>query len=156
MPGERSVMLTAEGKNDLEQELKQLRTVKIPEVAQRIRELTMDGDVSDNSEYEDTKEQLVIIEARIREIENLLRHATVATKSGEMDLVQFGSQVTLVDESGERESWTLVSAEEADTLHGKISTESPVGAAVLGKRVGDKVIVRAPGGESTFTVERVE
>lgn len=156
MPGERSVILTAEGKSDLEHELKMLRTIKLPEVAQRIQELTMDGDVSDNSEYEDTKEQLVIIEARVREIENLLRHARIATKSGAMDVVQFGSQVTLVDESGERESWTLVSPEEANTLHGKISTQSPVGAAVMGKRVGDRVIVRAPGGETTFTVERVE
>lgn len=156
MPGERSVILTAEGKLDLEQELKMLRTVKLPAVAQRIQELTMDGDVSDNSEYEDTKEELVIIEARVREIENLLRHARVATKSAAMDVVQFGSQVTLVDENGERETWTLVSPEEANTLHGKISTQSPVGAAVLGKRVGDNVIVRAPGGETTFTVERVE
>ena len=156
MPGERSVMLTAEGKTDLEHELKMLRTVKMPEVAQRIQELTMDGDVSDNSEYEDTKEQLVIIEARVREIENLLRHARVATKSNETDVIQFGSQFTLVDETGERESWTLVSPEEANTLHGKISTQSPVGAAVLGKRVGDTVIVRAPGGETTFTVEHVE
>lgn len=156
MPGERSVILTAEGKVDLEQELKTLRTVKLPAVAQRIQELTMDGDVSDNSEYEDTKEELVIIEARVREIENLLRHAQVATKSNVVGVVQFGSHVTLLDESGEREAWTLVSPEEANTLHGKISTQSPVGAAVLGKRVGDKVIVRAPGGETTFTVERVE
>ncbi len=156
MPGERSVILTAEGKVDLEQELKTLRTVKLPEVAQRIQELTMDGDVSDNSEYEDTKEELIIVEARVREIENLLRHARVVTKNASVDAVQFGSQVTLVDDSGERESWTLVSPEEANTLHGKISTQSPVGAAVLGKRVGDKVIVRAPGGETTFTVERVE
>ncbi len=128
----------------------------MPAVAQRIQELTMEGDVSDNSEYEDTKEELVIIEARVREIENLLRHARVATKSNDIDLVQFGSQVTLIDEQGERETWTLVSPEEANALHGKISTQSPVGAAVLGKRVGDKVIVRAPGGETTFKVERVE
>ena len=156
MPGERSVILTADGKVDLEQELKTLRTVKLPDVAQRVQELTMDGDVSDNSEYEDTKEELIIVEARIREIENLLRHARVATKSGEIGVVQFGSHVTLVDETGERESWILVSPEEANTLHGKISTQSPVGAAVLGKRVGEKVIVRAPGGETTFTVEQVE
>ncbi len=156
MPGERSVILTAEGKSDLEQELKTLRTVKMPELAQRIQELTMDGDVSDNSEYEDTKEQLVIFEVRVREIENLLRHAQVASNIREKGVVQFGSHFTLVDENGERESWTLVSPEEANTLHGKISTQSPVGAAVLGKRVGDNVIVRAPGGETTFTVERVE
>jgi transcription elongation factor GreA len=137
MSVDRAVMLTAEGKVDLEQELLSLRTVKRPAVAARIQELTMDGDVSDNSEYEDTKEELMLIEARMRVIENLLRHARI-------------------DENGVEETWTLVSQEEANTLHGKISIKSPVGAAVLGKRVGDNVIVRAPGGESTFTVKLIE
>jgi transcription elongation factor GreA len=155
MSVERAVMLTAEGKVDLEQELHTLRTVKRPEMAARIQELTMDGDVSDNSEYEDTKEELMLIEARMREIENLLRHARVAEKSDSPDEAQFGSEVTLVDEYGVEETWKLVSQEEANTLHGKISIKSPVGAAVLGKRVGDKVIVRAPGGESTFTVKLI-
>jgi transcription elongation factor GreA len=156
MPVERAVILTAEGKFDLEQELHMLRTVKRPAVSAQIQELTMDGDVSDNSEYEDTKEEFIFIEARMREIENLLRHARVAEKNESPDVAQFGAHVTLVDENGVEESWTLVSQEEANTLHGKISTKSPVGAAILGKRVGDKVIVRAPGGESTFTVKMIE
>jgi transcription elongation factor GreA len=153
---DRPVSLTAEGKEDLERELQLLRTAKLPAVTGRIQELTQDGDVSDNSEYEDTKEELIIIEARIREIENLLRHAQVIPKSAPSDRVQLGSRVTLVDEHGERDAWTLVSREEANTLHGKISDESPVGKAVLNKRVGDKVVVEAPAGETTFTIEKVE
>lgn len=156
MPVDRTVILTAEGKEELERELKLLRTVKLPDVTRRIQELTLDGDVSDNSEYEDTKEELIIIEARMREIENLLRHVQVIARSESPDTVQIGARFTLVDDAGERESWTLVSPEEANTLHGKISTQSPVGAAVMGKRVGDQIVVRAPGGETTFTVEKVE
>ena len=156
MASEDTISLTAEGKQELESELNDLRHVELPAVAARIRELTMDGDVSDNSEYEDTKEELVIIEARIREIENLLRHVVIISKSGAHDVVQLGSRVTIVDETGESESWTLVSPHEANTLHGKISTESPVGAAVIGKRVGDQVVVRAPGGESVFSIRKVE
>lgn len=155
MASERAVVLTEEGKADLERELNLLRTVKLPAVTARIQELTMDGDVSDNSEYEDTKEELVIIEARIREIENVLRRAKVIARSDISDVVQLGSKVTIADGSGERETWILVSPEEANTMHGKISTDSPVGAALLGKRVGDTVAVRAPGGETTFTIEEI-
>jgi transcription elongation factor GreA len=156
MAGERTVILTADGKQDLERELHLLRTVKLPLVTAQIQELTLDGDVSDNSEYEDTKEELVIIEARIREIENVLRHAQVVAHGAAQDVIGLGSRVTLADESGEAESWILVSPEEANTLHRKISTESPVGAALFGKRVGDTVVVRAPGGETMFTIHRVE
>jgi transcription elongation factor GreA len=150
------VILTEQGKENLERELDQLKTQKHPAVAQRIQELTSDGDVSDNSEYEETKEELVIIEARMREIQNILRHATVVARGEASDVVQFGSTVTLQDEFGETESWTLVSPQEANTLHGTISTESPVGSAVIGKRVGESVVVSAPGGDTTFTIEKVE
>jgi transcription elongation factor GreA len=156
MPSERQVILTPQGKEDLERELEVLRTVKLPEVTSQIHEMTNEGDVSDNSEYEDTKEQLVIIEARIREVQNMLRHAQVIANDRSRDVVQFGSSVTLTDGDGISETWTIVSPEEANTLHGKISTESPVGAALMGKRPGENVIVRAPGGETTFTIQKVE
>lgn len=156
MASERPVELTVEGKADLERELNLLRTVKLPAVTGRIQELSLDGDVSDNSEYEDTKEELIQLEARIREIENVLRHAKIIVRQEGTGVVQIGSTVTLVDESGEHETWTLVSPEEANTMLAKISTESPVGAALLGKRVGDTVVVSAPGGETTFTVEKVD
>ena len=150
------VILTEQGKAGLEKELEQLQSDKRPAVARRIQELSSDGDVSDNSEYEDTKEELVIIDARIREIQNILRRAKVVARGEATDIVQFGSTVTLRDEFGETDVWTLVSPQEANTLHGTISTESPVGSAVLGKRVGDSVLVSAPGGETTFTIEKVE
>lgn len=156
MASDSPVMLTEQGKQGLERELHQLRTEKYPAVAHRIQELTSDGDVSDNSEYEETKEELVIIEARIREIEHILRRAKVAPKTEATDIVQFGSTVTLRDEFDESDTWILVSPQEANTLHGTISTESPVGAAVMGKRVGDSVDVSAPGGDMTFTIEKVE
>lgn len=156
MPSERPVVLTADGKEDLEHELELLRTVKMPSVTDRIQQLSLDGDVSDNSEYEDTKEELMLIEARVREIENLLRRAQVITGGASHGIVQLGTRVTLVDETGFSETWILVSPEEANTMHGKISTQSPVGAAVLGKSAGDKVVVQAPGGESTLTIEKVE
>jgi transcription elongation factor GreA len=150
------VILTEQGKVGLENELEQLQSEKRPAIARRIQELSSDGDVSDNSEYEDTKEELVIIDARIREIQNLLRRAKVVARSTSSDVVQFGSTVTLKDEFGETDTWTLVSPQEANTLHGTISTESPVGAAVMGKNVGDTVVVSAPGGETSFTIGKVE
>lgn len=156
MASERAVSLTVEGKADLERELETLRTIKLPELATRVQELSLDGDVSDNSEYEDTKEELIITEARVREIENLLRRVKVLEPVLNTGVVQLGSTVTIVDETGEAETWTLVSPEEANATHGKISTESPVGAALYGKRVGDTVVVQAPGGETQFEIRSVE
>ncbi len=156
MASDSPVILTEQGKVGLERELEQLRTEKHPSVARRIQELTSDGDVSDNSEYEETKEELVIIEARMREIEHILRRAKVVARGEATDVVQFGSTVTLRDEYGETDTWTLVSPQEANTLHGTISTESPVGSSVMGKRVGESVVVSAPGGDTTFTIEKVE
>lgn len=156
MASDSPVILTEQGKHGLEKELEQLRTEKHPAIAYRIQELTSDGDVSDNSEYEETKEELVIVEARIREIEHILRRAKVVARSEASDIVQFGSTVTLSDEFGETDTWTIVSPQEANTLHGTISTESPVGAAVMDKQVGDSVVVTTPGGETTFTIEKVE
>jgi transcription elongation factor GreA len=156
MASDSPVILTEQGKEGLERELEKLRTEKHPAVARRIQELTSDGDVSDNSEYEETKEELVIIEARIREIQHLLRRAKVVARGEATDVVQFGSTVTIRDEFEETDTWTLVSPQEANTLHGTISTESPVGSALMGKRVGDTVVVTAPGGETSFTIEKVE
>lgn len=155
MVSERPVILTQAGKDELEEELRQLRSVKLPAVTARIQELTSDGDVSDNSEYEDTKEDRVMIEARVREIENVLRRVQVIVPTDSKGVVQLGSSVVLVDESGETDTWKLVSPEEANTMQGKISTDSPVGAALLGKQIGDDVVVRAPGGETKYTVREV-
>lgn len=156
MRTERAVVLTAEGKDELEHELQALRTVKLPELTRRIQELTLDGDVSDNSEYEDTKEQLVIIEARMRDIEDMLRHAQIIAKTPTDGVVKLGSRVALTDDEGSEQTWTLVGPAEANTAHRKISTDSPVGSALLGKRAGDTIVVHAPGGDITYVIQQVE
>ncbi|MCM8749816.1 transcription elongation factor GreA [Thermomicrobiaceae bacterium CFH 74404] len=156
MVRERPVVLTLEGKAQLEHELEQLRSVKVPMLVSRLQQLSNEGDISDNSEYEDTKEELVLAEARIREIEHILRRAQVITQEGRRDVVQLGSRVTVVDEEGITETWVIVSPEEANAMQGRISIESPVGAALLGKRAGDTVVVQAPGGETRFRIQSVE
>lgn len=156
MVRERPVVLTLEGKAQLEHELEQLRSVKVPMLVSRLQQLSNEGDISDNSEYEDTKEELVLAEARIREIEHILRRAQVITQEGRRDVVQLGSRVTVVDEEGITETWVIVSPEEANAMQGRISIESPVGAALLGKRAGDTVVVQAPGGETRFRIQAVE
>jgi transcription elongation factor GreA len=156
MVRERPVVLTLEGKAQLEHELEQLRTVKVPMLVSRLQQLSNEGDISDNSEYEDTKEELVLAEARIREIEHILRRAQVITQEGSRDVVQLGSRVTVIDDEGITETWVIVGPEEANAMHGRISIESPVGAALLGKRAGDTVVVQAPGGETRFTIQQVE
>ncbi len=156
MVRERPIVLTPEGKAALEQELEHLRQHKLPLLLERLQQLSNEGDISDNSEYEDTKEELVLTEARIREIEHILRRAQMITRAGPQDEVRLGSRVTVIDEEGSIETWVIVSPEEANAAQGRISIESPVGAALLGKRVGTTVTVHAPGGEMRFTIQRIE
>ncbi|MBX6753352.1 transcription elongation factor GreA [Thermorudis peleae] len=155
MVRERPVVLTPQGKAQLEQELEHLRTVKLPALVDRLQQLSNEGDISDNSEYEDTKEELVHTEARIREIEHILRRAQIVT-AGDRERVHLGARVTVVDDEGIEETWVIVSPEEANASQGRISVESPVGSALLGKRVGDTVVVQAPGGETRLTIKHIE
>ncbi|MCS7050058.1 MAG: transcription elongation factor GreA [Thermomicrobium sp.] len=156
MVRERPIVLTPEGRAALEQELEQLRQVKLPLLLERLHQLSTEGDISDNSEYEDAKEELFLTEARIREIEHILRRAQTVTYTGPGDEVRLGSRVTVVDDEGVTETWIIVSPEEANAAQGRISIESPVGAALLGRRAGTTVTVRAPGGEMRLTIQRIE
>ena len=155
MVKDRTVRLTAEGKTRLEEELDGLRTRRLPALAVRIQEATEHGDVSDNSEYEDLKAEWVTVEARIRDLEQTLERAEVIRREAGDDAVGLGSRVTLRSDDGEEETWILVSPEEANTLDGTISTESPVGRAVLGCRPGDSPTVTTPGGAIVYTVVSV-
>jgi transcription elongation factor GreA len=155
MATEERMLLTPQGKIDLERERDLLRDVKRPQLMQRIQELSSDGDVSDNSEYEDVKEELIQLESRIREIENFLGDAEVVERVDSNGVVSFGSTVTLVDDENEEESWTIVGPQEANPLQGRISNVSPVGSALLGKRVGDTISVVAPGGKTEFRIKDV-
>jgi transcription elongation factor GreA len=154
MVKDRIVRLTVEGKAKLEEELSHLLTVKKPELATRIQEATEHGDISDNSEYEELKEDFVLTEARINELEQMLERAEIVAPptSGTVGL---GSNVTLRGDDGEEETWRLVGPEEADTREGTISTDSPVGSALMGRQAGDEATVTTPAGPIVFTILRV-
>ncbi len=155
MATDERVKLTPAGKVDLEAERDLLRDVKRPQLLERIQELSADGDVSDNSEYEDVKEELIQLDSRIREIDQLLATAEIVERSNAGGAVGFGSVVTLVDDEGVEETWTIVGPQEANPRQGRISDVSPVGAAVVGKRAGDRVTVSAPGGETVYLIKAV-
>ena len=155
MVKDRTVRLTANGKARLEEELADLLTRRRPELAARIQEATEHGDVSDNSEYEELKDEWAMLEARIRDLQQTLGHAEVIQRDASDDAVGLGSRVTLRSDDGEEETWILVSPEEANTLDGTISTESPVGRALLGCRPGDSPSVTTPGGTMVYTVVNV-
>src|SRR5687768_3137307 len=150
-----TVWLTQAGKSRLEEELQDLRTRRRPELHARIQEATEHGDISDNSEYEELKDEWAMLEARVRDLEQTLDHAELIQRDAVDDAIGLGSQVTLRTDDGEEETWIVVSPEEANTLDGTISTESPVGRALLGCRAGDSPSVTTPGGTMVYTVVSV-
>ncbi|WP_027094226.1 transcription elongation factor GreA [Cohnella thermotolerans] len=140
------VILTPEGKLKLEQELEELKTVKRKEISERIKIALSYGDLKENFEYHSAKNDQAFMETRIQTIEKMLKRARVV-ESSDASTVQVGSIVVLNDvELGEKLEYKIVGAAEADVLQNKISYESPLGAALLGKHVGDKISVNAPMG----------
>lgn len=155
---ERELLMSAEGLKKLEQELEHLKTVKRAEVAERIKQAREFGDISENSEYEDAKNEQGLIEARIQSLENMLRNARVVDGAGQdPSVVHIGSRVKVKD-LGEQviEEYVVVGSAEADPVHGRISMESPVGKALLGARVGDVVAVTVPAGQIRLEVLAIE
>lgn len=151
------LLLTKDGLEKLEKELHHLRTVKRKEVAARIKEAISYGDITDNSEYEDAKNEQAFVEGRIITLEKTLRRARILEKeeSGDMS-VSLGSTVILRDlELDESFEYTIVSTAEADPGDKKISNESPVGRAIIGLTVGDEAAVKAPAGVFTYRIESV-
>ena len=150
-----SVWLTEVGKARLEEELHDLRNRRRPELHERIQEATESGDVSDNAEYEELKDEWAMLEARIGELEQTLERAVIIEKPSEAGLVGLCSEVTLQADDGEVETWVLVSPQEAKTGDRRISTESPVGQALMGRRTGESTTVVTPGGSMRYTVVAV-
>ncbi|MBA3450691.1 MAG: transcription elongation factor GreA [Chloroflexia bacterium] len=150
-----TVWLTEAGKTRLEDELQDLRTRRRPELHTRIQEATESGDISDNSEYEELKDEWASLEARIFELEQTLDRSAIIQREDGDDVVGLGSRVTLRSDDGEEETWVLVSPQEANSLDGTISTQSPVGQALVGCRAGDSATVRTPGGAMVYTVVAV-
>lgn len=151
--------LTADGMRELESRLEYLKNVKRGEVAERLR-LAIDegGDLGENAEYEDAKKEQGFTEGEIIRLETILSSAQIIeATTGKKDKVVVGSRVTVVEQGQkEKEMYTLVGSAEANPADGKISVESPVGKALLGAKVGDKVKVNAPGGEIVFSVKAIQ
>lgn len=151
----KKIYLTPEGLQDLQKEHEGLVKVKRPEILERLADARNQGDLSENAEYVAAREELSFIDGRIEEIEELLKQATVikeeTKKAGGKAVVALGSTVTL-HVSGKKEEFTVVGEWEADPTEKKISHESPLGKALLGKVVGDKVEVDAPAGKIAYTV----
>lgn len=152
---DKPVYLTAEGKVALEEELTHLKMVRRPEVADRIQQAKLDGDVSESGEYEDAKNEQAWVEGRIRTLEHMLQNSRIieGTRS---DTIMLGSQVHLRDGEGHEYNWTIVGSAEANPRQSRISNESPVGKALMGKKKGDKVKVDTPGGVEEFNILKVE
>jgi len=154
---EKETLLTPEGLRKLEEELEHLKTVKRKEVAERIKQAKEFGDITENSEYEDAKNDQAFTEGRILMLEGMLRSAKVIDNHDvRSDVVTVGSTVRLADELGEDLTYTIVGSAEADPLRDKISNESPVGRAVLGRRKGETVTVDAPAGKLRYTIKGIK
>ncbi len=151
---EQAIVLTVEGSNKLEAELDFLKTTKRKEVAEKIKEARGFGDLSENAEYDEARKEQAEVEARIEKIENIIRNAEIIDENEvDMEHISVGSIVKLYDEEFEEEvEYHLVGATEADPFAGKISTDSPVGKALLGKEVGDNIIVEVPDGNMKFKI----
>ena len=147
------VYITAEGLRQLEEELTYLTTVRREELSIKLETAIAQGDLKENADYHDAKEEQGFSEARVRDIEDTLRRAKIISDDGPSDVVRVGSKVTVSEEGyGEEETYNIVGAAEADPAAGRISNESPMGRALLGARKGQVVHVETPGGAIKFTI----
>jgi len=151
---EKEVLLTGNGIKKLEDELHNLKSVKRREIAERIRTAIEFGDITENSEYEDAKNEQAFIEGRIITLEKMLRHARIIdTSQTPEDTVSVGATVLLKDlEYGDEIEYTIVGSAEADPNANKISNESPVGRAILGQKAGSVVEVKVPAGALKYEI----
>ena len=149
------VILTKEGKEDLEKKLEYLKVVKRAEITERIKTAREFGDLSENAEYDAAKNEQAMIEGEILEIETKLKHAVIIKESDKKDSVSLGSKVDFVIDGGEEYSYEIVGTTEADVELGRISNESPIGNALLGRKAGEQAMVKAPSGVYTITVKKV-
>jgi transcription elongation factor GreA len=150
---DQSTVLTREGYEQFEAELNYLRTVRRSEVAARLQRVFEEGgELTENAEYEDAKNEQAFVEGRIQELENLLSTAVIIDRNHPGDSVHLGSQVTVQEEGSEPEVFHIVGGAEAVLQAGHISNVSPLGKALLGKRVGDAVVIQTPDGPRTFAI----
>ncbi len=143
---QKKFLITKEGLAKLEAELQHLLTVRRVEVAQKIKRAREMGGTENNAEYEDAKNEQSFVEGRILVLENIIKNATIIESPAVPGVVELGNKVLIQNQDGKIEQYTIVGSTEANPIEGKISNESPVGRALLGKRIGDQVDVRTPAG----------
>lgn len=147
-------IMTYDGVRKLENELDHLKTVRRKEITEKIKVALGYGDLSENSEYDEAKNEQAFVEGRIGQLENMLKNASVIDENEvSIDVVSVGCVVTVFDFDFEEEvEYSIVGSAEADPLNFKISNESPVGAALLGHKVGEEILVEVPNGTSKFKI----
>jgi transcription elongation factor GreA len=148
--------LTSEGYDRLEGELHRLRKVKRQEVARRLHEALTEGDILENAELEDARNEQAFVEGRILTLETILRNAIIIEENGPRDSVGLGSRVTVVEGDEPPETYHIVGSAEADPIKGLISNESPLGQALMGRKVGETATVNAPAGLLVFEVVDIQ
>ena len=150
--------LSAERLDELKNELNYLKTVREREVADQIKEARSFGDLSENSEYDEAKNEQGKLYSRIAELENILsNYVIIEEHEQDPDTVRLGSTIVVLDEEfQEKESYQVVGSQEADPMNGRISEESPFGRALLGKAVGESVVVEAPAGTIRYRIVEIQ
>ena len=146
------IIVTAEGYKKMQDELEYLKTTRRQEVADRLKEAISYGDLSENSEYQEAKEEQAFLEGKISELAKEIQNAIVETTSGSKNSIHLGSKITLKIEGGEAEEYEIVGAREADPFENKISNESPVGAGLLGRKKGEIFTIEAPVGKVQYEI----
>ena len=155
---EKKNLMTYAGLKKLEDELHELKVVRRKEVAEKIKEAREQGDLSDNAEYDAAKDEQRDIEARIEELEAILKNAEVVVEDeADTEKINVGCKVLVYDEEFEEEvEFKIVGSTEANSLQGKISNESPLGKALIGAKVGDEISVEAPAGMMNYKILKIE
>lgn len=155
---EKTYPMTADGKVLLEQELEELKTVKRDEVIDRIKIARSFGDLSENSEYESARDEQAFVEGRIQTLEDMLQNAVIIDSSQvDVDEVSFGKEVTFIElPDGEEETYTIVGKAESNPLAGKISNESPIAQALIGRKLGEEVSINTPGGSMSVKITNIQ
>lgn len=152
-----NMYLTQEGASRMRAELEQLKGTARQDLAKRLRSAIQMGDLSENADYHKAKEDQAFLEGRIQELEYLLKHATIVENDGaKMGVADIGARVTIQEEDYPAETFQLVGVKEADPSKGRISHESPIGQALMGKRAGDEVEVETPNGSIKLKILVIE
>lgn len=155
MANAEKIMVTAEGYLDLENELNELKNVRRPQIIQAIKEARALGDLSENADYDAARDEQAQVESRIKELEYKLEHSEII-ENKKKNHVALGSTVVIKYEDGEEDEYMIVGSLEADPFNNRISNESPIGIAVMGKKQGDVVSVASPNGSYEVTIKEIK